>query len=70
MPKFNQEQIFSVVVGVLIVALLMWAYNKYVASSGKPSGAITQAEYDALTPEVKATYIDDPNSIYFIKKAA
>jgi len=49
----NKTMVVSAVVAIVIVFIAVFLYHKFW---GKPEGALTQAEYDALTAEQKALY--------------
>jgi hypothetical protein len=68
--KLNGNLILNAAIGVLIILLLIWGYYKFIATPAKPAGALTQAEYDALTAAVQATYHKDTVSGYWVKNAS
>lgn len=66
--KISPNLIVNFILASIFLMLLVWAYNKWMATPVKPAGALTETEYNALSVDGKATYHKD-SSGYYVKNA-
>lgn len=63
MKEIEWNTVIAVIIGIIILLAIWWGYMKFFAPM--PAGALTQAQYDALSAAEKATYKQVGN--YYVK---